>query len=271
MNAAVQKNRNVADAKPENWIAREKFRALEGRPALLSNWEGVTFIHFAVPAQVLQPHVPFELDVRDGTAWVSVVVFTMTQLRPAFGGKLAALLFRPFRSQRFLNLRTYVRHGDESGIYFLAEWMSDWLCTQIGPWLYGLPYRWGRHEFEWNGGQFVRGNVQARDGTGAFSFEAVVHAGDEVNDEVWRGCESGSRDEFLLERYTAFTWHHGPARLFRIWHEPWLQRGAEAVIKDDSLIRAYTPWWNQAEYAGTSFSPGAFDIWMGRPRRVEQP
>jgi len=37
--------------------ARRRFVACEGRPLLLADWERALFMHFEVPAEVLQRHV----------------------------------------------------------------------------------------------------------------------------------------------------------------------------------------------------------------------
>lgn len=240
-------------------LARRSFLENEGRPLFLSNWERVLFIHYAIDSRVLQPHVPFELDFHEGRAWVSLVAFTMTDLRPSFGGKLTQALFRPFREQRFLNLRTYVRNGDESGIYFLAEWMSDWLCVQLGPLLYGLPYRWGRFDYRY--GDQVECRVATSQRGCGFHCKAVLRKPETVLD---------STGFFLLERYTAFTWHRGPARMFRIWHEPWAQQHADVAVVDDSLIAEAAPWFASARLSHANYSPGVFYIWMGQPRRVPE-
>lgn len=257
------------------------------RPLFFCNWENVLFIHYALDPRVLQPHVPFELDLHDDRAFVSLVAFTMTDLRPAFGGRLAALPFLPFRKQHFLNLRTYVRHQGEPGIHFLAEWMSDWLCVQLGPLLYGLPYRWGKHRFEQTGPDSYRCRVESRKGTGRFQcqvslkgevdnrIEPVKTVGSHSfapilfrppSDPDAGACGSGQLVAFLLERYTAFTHHGGPPRLFRIWHEPWEQHPVDAVVEDDSLLRQTAPWWRDSVQVGANHSPGAFNLWMGWPR-----
>jgi uncharacterized protein len=238
-------------------------RSLPERPLFLCNWEHVLFVHYVLPPRVLQPHVPFALDVRDGRAFVSLVAFTMTDLRPAVGGRLAAWLFRPFREQHFLNVRTYVRHHHEPGIYFLAEWMSDWLCVRLGPLLYGLPYRWGSHKYshdEANGAH----HVTVREHAGPGTLTASVSPLDSAPPAV---CKPHSPAAFLLERYTAFTRHAGPPRLFRIGHEPWEQCAVRVQLDDDTLVRRPFPWWECTEAAGAHFSRGAFGIRMGRPRR----
>src|SRR5206468_5090839 len=86
----------------------------------------------------------FELDLRDGQAYVSLVAFTQRRLRPAFGGRVAAMLASPLADHAFLNVRTYVRHRGEAGIFFIAEWIPNRLAAWIGPRTYGLPYRLGQ-------------------------------------------------------------------------------------------------------------------------------
>src|SRR5438067_894904 len=83
------------------------------RPLFFAEWLDVVFIHFELEPRVLQSSVPFDLDLRDGRAYVSLVAFTQRRLRPAFGGRLAALFAAPLADHAFLNVRTYVRHGGE--------------------------------------------------------------------------------------------------------------------------------------------------------------
>jgi len=80
--------------------------------------------------------------------------------------------------------------------------------------------------------------------------------------------EAGSVDEFLIERYAAFTQQGERRRLFRIWHEPWQAARAEVELGEDSLLRDSFPWWQAARFACANYSPGCFDIWMGRPRKA---
>jgi len=59
------------------------------------------FIHYTVDVEVLQQEVPFELDLFEGRAFVSLVAFSMRRLRPCFGGRLAELLFKPVATTRY--------------------------------------------------------------------------------------------------------------------------------------------------------------------------
>jgi len=243
--------------------ARRRFMACEGRPLLLADWERTLFMHFEVPAEVLRPHVPFELDVHEGRAYVSLVAFTMCGMRLARGGRLSRWLCAPLGEQRFLNVRTYVRHQGEAGIHFIAEWISNAFCVPFGPVTYGLPYRWGGLHYEHaHESGTVRGRVKARRGGGVLEYSARLPGG------RFDSLEAGSRDEFLIERYAAFTRHGERRRLFRIWHEPWQVVRAEADFGEDSLLRGLFPWWQEARFAGANYSPGCFNIWMGRPRKA---
>src|ERR1700720_156490 len=71
---------------------RRKVDVFSERPLFVADWDDVLFLHFEVHPRDLQSAVPFELDLRDGRAYLSLVAFTQRRLRPAFGGRLARSL-----------------------------------------------------------------------------------------------------------------------------------------------------------------------------------
>src|SRR3954465_14836911 len=103
------------------------------RPWFRADWRDALFVPYAIAPPPPQPHVPFDLDLHDGLAWVSLVAFTQTRLRPAIGGRLAALATAPAAPHAFLNLRTYVRAHGHPAICFLAEWIPNPLARLLGP------------------------------------------------------------------------------------------------------------------------------------------
>src|SRR5690242_15645029 len=123
--------------------ARQRMLSRWGEPLFIAGWKNVLMMHFEVDAAALQRDVPFQLDRHEGHAFVSLVAFTMCDMRPRVGGRLGAWLFRPVATHDFLNVRTYVRHNNECGIHFLAEWLSSRLAVKLGPATFGLPYRHG--------------------------------------------------------------------------------------------------------------------------------
>ncbi len=236
-------------------------------PLFIGDWERTLMLHLEVAPVELQRAVPFELDLHHGRAFVTLVAFTLRGMRFARGGKLGDWLMRPISTHHFLNVRAYVRRGDETGIYFLAEWLSNWLAVQLGPPIFGLPYHFGRLDYahEWERGK-IFGSVTDAASKFALNYEASVGA---LNG--FTPCESGSLDEWLMERYTAFTYRRGRARFFRVWHQPWPQVPVNATIARMDLLTQRLPWLRGAELIGANFSPGVRDVWMGRPHRICSP
>ena len=255
--------------------ARRRLLRPGERPLFLADWTNVLFVHFDVDPRVLQPHVPFDLDLFRGRAYVSLVAFTQRNLRPRVGGRLAALLASPLATHEFLNVRTYVRRGRERGIYFLAEWIPNRLAALIGPPMYGLPYRLARMRYRCNVRPEAGGKVGAE---GRRRFIGNVHS--RAGRLTWRAHIRPARrarvarrglERFLLERYTAFT-RRGPTSLrFRVWHEPWRRVRARVALGDVTLLAAAFPWLRDVTPVSAHFSAGAQDVWIGPPRRIDGP
>jgi uncharacterized protein YqjF (DUF2071 family) len=237
------------------------------RPVLLADWTDVLMVHFPVDPEVLQPHVPFELDLFRGRAYVSLVAFTQRRLRPRVGGKLAAIASAPLAEHEFLNVRTYVRHGGERGIYFLAEWIPNRLACAIGPRMYGLPYRLSRSEYRCRPAAERRGryNVHVRSREGALAWAARLRPTADA-----RGARPGL-EHFLLERYTAFTRRGGTDLRFRVWHGPWRMTRARVALRDTSLLAAAFPRLDTTATPLAHYSAGVHDVWIGPPRRLDTP
>jgi uncharacterized protein len=253
MNATANPAADFSQAALRRFLEREK------KPLLIGDWTRALFLHYEVPPEWLQPRVPFELDLWEGRAFVSAVAFSMEHLRPGFGGALGRWLFWPIASHDFFNLRTYVRHGGAPGIFFISEWLNNRMCVLSGPGAYGLPYKFARIQYQHRAEE---GRLAGKVGKG-FAYTAEMAPGAE-----FQVCASGSLEEFLIERYTAFTRRGRSSRYFDIWHEPWRQLPVDARISNDRLLGHAFPWFAQARLVGANYSPGAQDVWMGAPRRI---
>jgi len=225
----------------------------------IADWDRALMIHYEVDRVALQRIVPFELDLWNGQAFVTLVAFTLRGMRPRAGGRVAALLLKPIATHEFLNVRTYVRRGEEAGIYFLREWLSNRLSVMLGPSFFGLPYKLGRLEYKhlWESGRLTGCVMDAA--SGGFSYCGVI-------DKREDPCESGpgTLTEWLMERYTAFTQRRGSPRFFRVWHEPWLQSPVEVKVTDQTLLESNWPLFRTASRAGANFCRGLHNVWMGR-------
>ena len=244
--------------------AKERMLARRGEPLFLADWVDTLMVHLEVDPLALQQATPFPLDLFDGRAFVSLVFFTMRRMRPRLGGRIGEWLMRPIATHEFLNVRTYVNCNGEPGIHFLAEWLPNTFSVRLGPTAFGLPYRLGKMNYRHalNGSAVVAGEVvDAATGT------SLTYHGKLADQDCFAPCPADSLDEWLMERYTAFTLHRGVFRLFRVWHRPWPQLGTEVELTDDSLLRSNWPWLADGSLLGANYSPGFHDVWMGRPQR----
>ena len=245
--------------------AHARWKQQQLPPAMFSDWDRTLMIHYEVEPAELRPQIPFGLDTFEGKAYVSLVAFTLRRLRPRFLPRRFAPLTRAVSEHGLLNVRTYVRHHDTPGIYFLAEWLPNRISMILGPPLYGLPYRYGRltYQHDHDSGRF-HGRVDPADESRPLIYERT---GPPLTG--FRTVEHGSLDEFLMERYHAFTQRGQRRRRFDVWHAPWPQRRVHVDLIDDRLVHATGPWRDHARHILNHYSPGVRDVWMSRPRRLD--
>lgn len=243
--------------------ARKRMLSVRGEPLFFADWLNAVFVHYEAPVAELQRLVPFPLDLFQGKAYVSLVAFTMRDMRPCRGGRFSKWLFKAVASNDYLNVRAYVRHNGESGIYFLREWMNNPFSVRLGSITFGLPYHFGKFDYRNQpAAGYVCGSVCERTDGASFVYEAAMP------DLPFLPCPARSLDEFLLERYTAFTAHKGTHRFFRIWHQPWSQQPVHVSVSRKRLLADAWPWFADAVPACANYSPGARDVWMGRPHKI---
>jgi uncharacterized protein YqjF (DUF2071 family) len=105
-------------------------------PFLTARWTNVCLLTYPVPAELLRPRLPpgLELDLRDGHAFVSLVAFDFLDTR------VRGIAWPGYRNFAELNLRYYVRRGDERGVVFIREIVPRHLITSIARGIYNEPY-----------------------------------------------------------------------------------------------------------------------------------
>jgi uncharacterized protein YqjF (DUF2071 family) len=228
------------------------------RPLFIADWKSALMIHFRVAPQVLSKLVPFELDIRDGNAFVSLVAFTQDRLRPTRGGRLAEKLSAPLARHEFLNLRAYIRVDRQPAIYFLAEWIPNRLAVLIGPRTYGLPYRLARLRYRHDE---QTGELKGKVLAGQSAIEYRGH----IASREYKVAQHGSFDEFFLERYIACTHRDDVGRRFNVAHAPWPQARADVELLQMSLMDSIFAQ-GELEPIGANYSPGIRDIQISRPQ-----
>jgi uncharacterized protein YqjF (DUF2071 family) len=104
---------------------------------LSARWEDLCLLTYAVPPASLASRLPpgLELDLRDGQAFVSLVAFQFTDIR------VLGLPIPGYRHFPEVNLRYYVRQGEERGVVFIREFVPSRVVAGIAKGLYNEPYK----------------------------------------------------------------------------------------------------------------------------------
>jgi uncharacterized protein len=190
-------------------------------------WEDLLFAHWRVPAELLRAYVPqaLEIDEHDGSAWVGVVPFRLTNLR------VRGLLPVP-RVSSFLelNVRTCVRSADgKPGVWFISLDAASRLAVEVARRTYKLPYFHARMsataDDDWITYDCARMNEPGRVFSGRYRPTGAAAS-----------ASPGSLEAFLVERYCLYA-TDAQDRLYRaeIHHEPWPLQPAEAEIELASI------------------------------------
>jgi len=207
-------------------------RRLTSRPAgprmMLQNWAHLLFMHWPIDEASLSPFLPAQLEVdqHDGTAWIGLIPFQMRNVRPVIGPALPGI-----SSFGEINVRTYVMHHGEPGVWFFSLDASSPLAVWFARTVYHLPYFRATIETEQDGSQ-IRFSSRRRS-TERAVFEAAWEPGAPLG-----RIKPGSLDWFLTERYRLFTAIKDEIRSVEIRHEPWQLRHATVSHFESSLIEA---------------------------------
>ena len=193
-------------------------------------WHDLLFAHWPVRVESLRDAIPRELtiDTWDGSAWLGVVPFRMTRVRP-FGV--------PLPGERFayaeINVRTYVSAGGRPGVWFYSLHGEDHLAAWAARLTFHLPYWFAR--------------VRAREAGDAIEF---MSRHDGARTAIFRGryrpigpvapAEPGSFDAFLTDRMTLFASPRaGGVVRADIEHPPWPLQPAELEVDLDTMAAAH--------------------------------
>jgi uncharacterized protein YqjF (DUF2071 family) len=193
---------------------------------LSMTWHDLLLAHWPISMEVLRPHVPAGLEVEtfDGTAWLTVVPFRMTHVRP-FG------LWLPGEQFAFaeVNLRTYVCAEGQPGVWFLSLDGGHAAAALAARAVFGVDYRHAEVRARREGHE-VRFSSRRR-GPRPAVFEATYGPSGEAGTPA-----PGSLDAFLTDRLSLFgIGRGGGLSRARVEHPPWILSGAEAEILANTL------------------------------------
>jgi uncharacterized protein YqjF (DUF2071 family) len=198
-------------------VAHRPWPVPDGPWIMTQTWHDLLFAHWPVDAGALREKVPveFDLDLFDGTAWLGIVPFHMTNLAPRGVPSLPWISEFPE-----LNVRTYVRISDKPGVYFFSLDAGSTLAVRAARSLLNLPYYSAAMSVAPSAAD-IRYDSRRVDGPAA-TFSASYGP---VGPPFVAAC--GSLEYFLTERYCLYNLDRrgAPYRL-DIHHPPWaLQPG----------------------------------------------
>ncbi|MTD31011.1 YqjF family protein [Planomicrobium sp. YIM 101495] len=196
----------------DRWIMKQK-------------WHDVFFLHWAVPAESLRLHVPeeLELDLAEGSAWLGVVGFNVSGTRPRFLPSVPGT-----RTFLELNVRTYVKHGGRSGVYFFSLDANSPLAVEAASMAGFLPYRHAK--------------ITKKKARGVHHFRSVLtekgHKREELDMSFRTFTEPLLSDAFgqwLTERYCLWTKPGKSLICVDIDHIPWDLHRMEGEIRTNTM------------------------------------
>ena len=205
----------------------------DGRVVGYQNWSDLLFVHWRLPSEVLRPLIPeqLEIDTFDGSAWVGLVPFYMSKVRPA--GFPAVPWISNFCET---NLRTYVHlEGEKPGVWFFSLDAARLIPVWIARAKWNLNYFWSRMNLQNENGHIsYKSERMSRRESAKVDIEATI--GDEIPQSD--GYEY-SLEFFLAERYLLYA--KSQQGLFRgqVSHRPYpLQHATIGKIHETVTARS---------------------------------
>lgn len=207
----------------------------EGPWAMAQSWHDLLFAHWPIPVEIMRAQVPpqLALDTYDDTAWLGIVPFRMSGVRPR---NLPALPWLSAFPE--LNVRTYVktRSADQPrpGVYFFSLDAANPIAVSLARNLFRLPYFNADMALTETTNTFQYHSIRTHQGVPQAKFEASYEPAGDVALAV-----PGTLTHWLTERYSLYTVGRDDESLIgEIHHDPWPLQPAEAQFEVNDMAAA---------------------------------
>ena len=210
-----------------------------GRPLMHQDWGDLLFMHWPVPPEVIQAHLPprLQVDTYQGQAWLAVVPFRMWDVHSRITPPVPGV--REFLE---LNVRTYVHLDGVPGVWFFSLDATNALAVWAARTFFYLPYFRARLQLERPAPAQLRyAGHRVHNGAAEAHFAATWQLG-----ELLPPAAPDSLTFFLTERYCLYAAGGGGQpgqgeRLYRgrIHHEPWPLRQVQLLDYNSNLVEGH--------------------------------
>ena len=201
-------------------------------------WTDLLFVHWRVPAEQLAPLVPsgLTIDTFDGDAWVGLVPFHMSGVRPKWFPALPGV-----SNFHETNVRTYVhREGRDPGVWFFSLEASRSLPVLVARSRWRLNYHRAAMQLERTGSRIRYASSRLWPGRRGAGMDAEIELQD-VDQAYGSGqvAVPGTLEHFLIERYILYTQARS-GRLLRgqVHHSRYRLRPVEVIRLQETLLDA---------------------------------
>lgn len=215
----------------------EPHRGIAGRQC----WRNLAFVHWRVPSAIIEPLLPRELtlDTWEGDAWIGLVPFTMTGVRPWWSPPVPGI-----SNFHETNVRTYVHfRGQQPGVWFFSLDAANQLACRLARWGWHLPYHYAKLDLQRKGNVIDYQGVRRQAGSPSATLRMSVTIGDlipSMGENLVPGqAAPGTLEHFLAERYLLYT-RSPSGRLYsgQVHHTPYPLREATLNGLEETMLAA---------------------------------
>lgn len=171
-------------------------------------WNNALFLHWKVDAESLMDLVPkgMKPDTFEGSAWISLVAFTMQKIRPLSLPPVSVI-----SNFHEVNVRTYLTHKEKAGVYFLNIEAEKNISSIAARLLSGLPYEKASISRSIDDNRHRYRSTNKRKG---FLFDASFKVLEKIK-------EKSPLENWLSERYCLYLDKKGICYQYEVHHKEW--------------------------------------------------